>query len=71
MADTSMLRQAIKGRGVSYKHMSSVLGVSEMTLARKLKNQSEFKASEISAVCRELHLSDKERNDIFFAPHVE
>lgn len=71
MIDSVKLRDAIKGRGVSYRYISGKMGISDNTLTRKIKNQTEFKASEISMICHELHLTEKERNAIFFAPKVE
>ena len=47
--------------------LAAALGLTPYGLQKKINNQTEFKASEILTLSEVLHLSEKERNAIFFA----
>ncbi|MPM32451.1 hypothetical protein SDC9_79013 [bioreactor metagenome] len=66
MTDTAELRKIINESGFKYKFIAKSLGLTYYGLQRKIDNESEFKASEISALCRILNInSAKEKETIF------
>lgn len=67
MTDTVLLRETIARSGIKYKALATALGLTPYGLQKKIDNRTEFKASEILALTDVLHLSEKERNAIFFA----
>ena len=67
MTDTKRLRKKIDGTGISITHISEQMGITRECFYNKLNTDTEFKASEIVALSKLLHLSDKERDAIFFA----
>ena len=68
VTDTKALEKAVASSGVMKKHICERLGLTFQGLAEKMKGRSEFKASEILAFQEALHLSNEERDRIFFAP---
>lgn len=67
MTDTALFRETVEKKGVKYKFLADCLGITPYGLQKKIENQSEFKASEIVALCEALHLEGNEREQIFFA----
>lgn len=68
MTNTEKLNERILESGYKKSHIARVLGIAESTLARKINNAQDFRASEINALCELLGidcLADKEA--IFFA----
>jgi DNA-binding phage protein len=47
------------------------IGITREGFYKKLNNETEFKASEIAALQSILRLSNKKRDEIFFAKKVE
>lgn len=68
MTDTYLLEAAIKKKGFSRATIAEKLGISEMTLYRKLHNQTEFTASEIYKLSQLLDLPPGD--PIFFSQSV-
>ena len=68
MTDTYELEKLIRMNGFTKKEVAQRLGLSEQGFLLKLNNRSEFKASEIDAICRMLEL---ENNDLFFCTQSE
>lgn len=66
-----MLGDAISKSGITITAISKKLGITREGFYKKLNNETEFKASEISAVQQILHLTNKKRDEIFFAKKVE
>lgn len=66
MTNTNMLRKKIRERGITFTFLASRMGITREALYLKMRNETEFKASEIVKVIDTLGLTDKERNDIFF-----
>lgn len=66
MTDTKALRAAIEAKGLKYKAVAAVLGLTPYGLCKKIENNTEFKASEIDKLSNLLGLSPKERDKIFF-----
>lgn len=66
MTDSKAFRSAVTYRGLKYKALAAVLGITPYGLQKKIDNQSEFKASEIVKLTAALQLSERERDKIFF-----
>lgn len=71
MANTQYLREKIDNSAYTLQDVANYLGISRQGLAKKLKNNSEFKASEIKKLADMFKLTYKERNYIFFADCVD
>lgn len=67
MTNTELLIEAIKKSGLKMTFVADRLGISRQSLNRKIKNQCQFKASEIKEFGDILNLSGKEKERIFFA----
>lgn len=67
MTNVVALEMAIVKAKETKKNIAKKLGITEMTLFRKINNITEFKASEIVALKKMLGLSAEERDNIFFA----
>lgn len=67
MTDSKRLRCWISEHGLKLKYVASILGISAYSLQKKIDNQNEFKASELSAFCSELGMTAKDRESIFFS----
>lgn len=67
MTNSLELELQIKRIGISKKDLAKRLGISEMSLFNKIRNETEFKASEIVALTEALNLTQEQRNIIFFA----
>lgn len=67
VTDALELDYAIKKAGLNRPMIAKVLGISMMALFNKIHNRTEFKASEIEALKQALHLSNEQRDKIFFA----
>ena len=68
MTNTELLKEKIKLSGYKRSFIAQQLGISTYCLAQKIDNKTEFKASEINALCGLLHIvSPEEKEAIFFA----
>lgn len=65
--DLNALKGKVKSSGMSMTFVAKMLGISRASLYKKLNGNVEFKVSEIVSLCKVLHLSDKERDLIFFS----
>lgn len=65
MTNTEKLKTVINKSGFKIGFISENLGITREAFYRKMKNETEFKASEIVALKRILNLSDAQRNEIF------
>lgn len=66
MTDTRLLREKIKNSGFKLSALADSLGITRYGLLKKIKNETEFKASEISKIKEVLGLTNEERDKIFF-----
>ena len=66
MTNSKLLLKTIRDRGLKFKFVAEQLGLTANGFRKKANNQTEFKASEIQNCVAILHLSDEERNKIFF-----
>ncbi|MDD7678135.1 MAG: hypothetical protein SOV95_03480 [Anaerovibrio sp.] len=71
MTDEIELDYAIKKAGLDRAEVAKGLQISATALFNKIHNKTEFKASEIVALKKMLHLSDRQRDKIFFAASVD
>ena len=71
MTNTPLLEQYIERSGYKRSFIAMRLGISSYTLAMKVNNESEFKASEIDILCELLNIDMEARMDIFFAKKVD
>lgn len=69
MTNTQLLVAAIEKSGYKRSYIAKAIGLkSAYSLALKIDNRNEFKASEINALCELLNISTlEERHAIFFA----
>ena len=67
MTNTSLLEQYIEKSGYKKGFIAQQLGITAYALTLKINNKSEFKASEITILCKLLKISAKDREAIFFA----
>lgn len=67
MTDTKSLKIAIMMSGISQEEIAYQLGITRETLWRKINNITEFKAREIMLLRDILHLSNEQRDAIFFS----
>lgn len=66
MVRLEALKDRMDDSGMTMTAIANKSGISRVTLYNKLDGRGEFKVSEISALCRVLHMSDLERDSIFF-----
>ena len=71
MPNLSLLRKKIDNSGLTVTAIAQKSGLKRETLYNKLQGDSEFKASEISALTFVLQMSREERDEIFFASQSE
>lgn len=67
MTNTSLLKDYIEKSGYKRTFIASRLGITAYSLAMKVNNESEFKASEMTAISELLKIDAKTRDAIFFA----
>lgn len=66
MTDEKKLREKINESGYKLIFIAEKCGLTYPGLLKKIKNETEFKASEIQALKDLLNLSDEEASAIFF-----
>lgn len=71
LTDSKKLSDEITNSGMTITAISKKLGITREGFYKKLNNETEFKASEISALQKILRLTNKKRDEIFFAEEVE
>ncbi len=67
MPNLVLLRRKIDDSGLTVTAIAQKSGLKRETLYNKLQGESEFKASEISALTFVLQMSKEERDEFFFA----
>ena len=67
MTDIKLLKETIRRSGLKKGYIAEKLGVTPSTFSALLNNKSEFKASQISTICKILNIRDNaEVRAIFF-----
>ena len=67
MTNTSLLEQYIEKSGYKKSFIASQIGITSYALTLKINNKSEFKANEITILCKLLKISARDKEGIFFA----
>ena len=70
MTNSEMFRKKVDSCGITITYLAKMLGITREALYNKIRNETEFKASEISCVAKVLNLTQREINEIFFAKNV-
>ena len=72
MTNTELLEKRIEESGLKKSYIAKMIGLSPFGLAKKIRNESEFKTSEVEGICRLLKIDTlEERDQIFFANKVD
>lgn len=71
MFNSKLLKKTIEESGYKLRFIAEKLGVTYQALLNKTNGFSEFKNSEINALCVLLRLSNDKRDEIFFANKVD
>lgn len=71
MTDTKKLREAIKSRGISFAFIAEKIGMTRQGFAKKIEDNSDFKAYQMFIIKDLLRLTDEEARDIFFSSEVD
>ena len=71
MTDSKMLNDEIIDSGMTITAIAKKIGITREGFYKKLNNETEFKASEISTLQKILRLTNKRRDEIFFAKEVD
>ena len=66
MTNTRELKSFLVKRNISAGKLADELGISRVSLSKKINNKREFKASEIVKIQKLLALTNVERDYIFF-----
>ena len=67
MTNTSLLEQYIEKSGYKKSFIAGQLGITAYGLTLKINNKSEFKASEMTILCKLLKINARDKEAIFFA----
>ena len=67
MTNTTLLMEYIEKSGYKMSFIAKQLGITAYCFSLKVNNKSEFKASEITILCKLLKISARDRDAIFFA----
>lgn len=70
MVDMERLKSAIEDSGLPMVTLAERSGILRTTIYNRLNGIGEFTASEIVALQKALRLTNKQRDDIFFAKSV-
>ena len=71
MIDHYMLEKVLKDSGLKRDYIAEQLGISRFSLFKKIKGETEFTASELTAIKNVLHLTQGTFRRIFFASESE
>ncbi len=66
LIDEKKLKEKLKEYGTTMSILSEKVGISRYSLYNKIKNKTEFKASEIARISNFLKLTNEDVNSIFF-----
>lgn len=71
MTDEEKLRKRIRDSGFRIAFVAEKCGMSYQALLNKMRNNTEFVASEIKALRKLLDIDETEAEEIFFADNVD
>lgn len=67
MTDSEALRDVIAKKGIKYSFLAKEIGITPYCLKKKIDNENDFKGKEIAVISQVLSLTNKQRDNIFFA----
>lgn len=67
MTNKELLTDEIAKSGLKITFIASKLGITREGFYKKINNETEFKASEVARLQEILNLSNRKRDEIFFA----
>lgn len=67
MTNTALLEQYIEKSGYKKSFIAEQLGITAYGFMLKVNNKSEFKASEMTILCKLLKINARDKEAIFFA----
>lgn len=67
MTNTDLFRKTVEKRGLKYRFLAETIGITTQGLQNKIENRTEFKAGEIIKLSEVMHLSNEEKDAIFFS----
>lgn len=67
MTNTALLEEYIDKSGYKKSYIAEQLGLTAYGFTLKVNNKSEFKASEMTILCKLLKIKTKDKEAIFFA----
>lgn len=71
MTNTNLLEQVIANSGYKKQFLASEIGLSYQGFLNKIQNKQDFRAKEIMILCELLHISNEQKEAIFFAKNVD
>lgn len=71
MVNTQLLDSKIENSGLKIGHIADSLGLSRFGFDKKRKGVIKFRKPEIYVLCDLLHLTEDDKQKIFFADEVE
>ena len=66
MTNTKLLEELIEKSGLKKSYIAKAIGLSAYGFAKKIRNESEFKTSEINGLCEILHIKSLEEKELIF-----
>lgn len=67
MTNGKLLKEIAKAKQITLQELAEALGLTRQGLSKKIENRSEFRVSEVSKLSELLGLSEKQKQEIFFA----
>mgnify|MGYP000631354842 FL=1 len=67
MTNGKLLKEIAKAKQITLQELAEALGLTRQGLSKKIENRSEFRVSEVSKLAEILGLSEKQKQEIFFA----
>ncbi len=67
MTNGKLLKEIAKTKQITLQELAEALGLTRQGLSKKIENRSEFRVSEVSKLAEILGLSEKQKQEIFFA----
>ena len=67
MTNTELLQEMISAKGIKLNWLADNLHITQRALAMKIRNETEFKPSEISALCALIGVESPDKmSELFF-----
>lgn len=67
MTNGKLLKEIAKAKHFTIQDLAAALGLTRQGLSKKIENKSEFRISEVTKLSEILELSEKQKQEIFFA----